>query len=77
MLLQFWRWVLVVLALHCGTRVNPNRCAVNLMQDVPKNRIEEGYVEEAFRANFEHWGSRTLRGLKRSNDAGYGRIEDI
>ena len=66
----------MVLSLHCGTRVNPNRYAVNLFQEVPK-KTEEGYEEEAFRANFEHCGSRTARGLKRSNDAGYGRIEEI
>ena len=54
MQLQFWRWVLVVLSLHCSTLVNPNRCAGNLLQEVPKKRTEEGYVDEAFRANFEY-----------------------
>ena len=47
----------MVLSLHCSTLVNPNRCAVNLLQEVPKKRTEEGYVDEAFRANFEHCDS--------------------
>ena len=76
----------MVLSLHCGTRVNPNRCAVNLLQEVPKKRTEEGFVEEAFRANFEHCDSdrpllekeqrRTSRSIRRDITVGISTPRD-